>query len=70
MCVGGPALIIYVTPTEEELFKVRLRHPCLFEVALALCIETGGSAIIQSCRNGRWRTGKKDSRILTILLGR
>ncbi|KAA6414254.1 MAG: cbp4 domain-containing [Lasallia pustulata] len=21
MCVGGPALIIYVTPTEEELFK-------------------------------------------------
>ena len=23
MCIGGPALIVYVTPTEEELFKVR-----------------------------------------------
>ena len=23
MCVGGPALVIYVSPTEEELFKVR-----------------------------------------------
>lgn len=22
MCIGGPALVIYVTPTEEELFKV------------------------------------------------
>lgn len=22
MCIGGPALIYYVTPTEEELFKV------------------------------------------------
>lgn len=21
MCIGGPALIYYVTPTEEELFK-------------------------------------------------
>ncbi|MCJ1408284.1 assembly factor cbp4 [Ptychographa xylographoides] len=21
MCIGGPALVIYVTPTEEELFK-------------------------------------------------
>ncbi|MCJ1467208.1 assembly factor cbp4 [Pseudocyphellaria aurata] len=21
LCIGGPALIIYVTPTEEELFK-------------------------------------------------
>lgn len=21
MCVGGPALVYYVTPTEEELFK-------------------------------------------------
>jgi hypothetical protein len=23
MCIGGPALIYYVTPTEEELFSVR-----------------------------------------------
>ncbi|MCJ1233047.1 assembly factor cbp4 [Varicellaria rhodocarpa] len=23
LCIGGPALIIWVTPTEEELFKVR-----------------------------------------------
>lgn len=23
MCIGGPALIYYVTPTEEELFLVR-----------------------------------------------
>lgn len=23
-CIGGPALIYYVTPTEEELFMVRL----------------------------------------------
>ena len=23
MCVGGPALVYYVTPSEEELFKVR-----------------------------------------------
>jgi hypothetical protein len=22
MCIGGPALIYYVTPTEEELFLV------------------------------------------------
>ena len=22
MCIGGPALIYYVTPTEEELFMV------------------------------------------------
>ena len=70
MCVGGPALIVSVTPTEEELFKVRLRQPCLFEVAVTLCIETDGSGIIRSCRNDRWRTGKKDSRILTISLGR
>jgi len=21
LCIGGPALVIYVTPTEEELFK-------------------------------------------------
>jgi CBP4 len=21
MCIGGPALVIWVTPTEEELFK-------------------------------------------------
>lgn len=24
MCIGGPALIYYVTPTEEELFLVSL----------------------------------------------
>lgn len=24
MCIGGPALIYYVTPTEEELFMVSL----------------------------------------------
>jgi hypothetical protein len=23
MCIGGPALVYYVSPTEEELFKVR-----------------------------------------------
>ncbi|KAL9131941.1 MAG: hypothetical protein Q9217_000221 [Psora testacea] len=23
MCIGGPALIHYITPTEEELFKAR-----------------------------------------------
>ena len=23
MCIGGPALVYYVTPTEEELFKVK-----------------------------------------------
>jgi hypothetical protein len=22
LCIGGPALVYYVTPTEEELFKV------------------------------------------------
>ena len=22
MCIGGPALVYYVSPTEEELFKV------------------------------------------------
>ena len=28
MCIGGPALIYYVMPTEEELFSVRLLlHP-------------------------------------------
>ena len=27
MCIGGPALIYYVTPTEEELFLVRLTNP-------------------------------------------
>ena len=26
MCIGGPALVWYVTPTEEELFKVSY-HP-------------------------------------------
>ena len=25
MCVGGPALVYWVSPTEEELFKVRLK---------------------------------------------
>jgi hypothetical protein len=24
LCIGGPALVWYVTPTEEEIFKVRL----------------------------------------------
>ena len=24
--IGGPALVYYVTPTEEELFKARLLH--------------------------------------------
>ena len=24
LCVGGPALVYYVSPTEEELFKVWL----------------------------------------------
>ncbi len=27
MCIGGPALIYYVTPTEEELFKARHATP-------------------------------------------
>lgn len=27
MCIGGPALIYYVTPTEEELFKARYTIP-------------------------------------------
>lgn len=32
MCIGGPALIYYVTPTEEELFKARytIRKPLRF----------------------------------------
>lgn len=50
MCVGGPALIIYVTPTEEELFKVRC-NLCPFRTAVAVCIEASGSGTIQSCRN-------------------
>ena len=29
MCIGGPALIYYVTPTEEELFKVLSSPPYL-----------------------------------------
>ena len=27
MCIGGPALIYYVTPTEEELFMVTFPPP-------------------------------------------
>ncbi|KAL9103645.1 MAG: hypothetical protein Q9163_001340 [Psora crenata] len=29
VCIGGPALIYYVTPTEEELFKVLLSDASL-----------------------------------------
>lgn len=28
MCIGGPALVYYVTPTEEELFKVSGNFHC------------------------------------------
>ena len=30
LCIGGPALVVYVSPSEEELFKVcfRHQHPC------------------------------------------
>lgn len=27
MCIGGPALIYYVMPSEEELFLVRIHLP-------------------------------------------
>lgn len=33
LCVGGPALVWYVTPTEEELFLV-CRHQSLFATVL------------------------------------
>lgn len=29
MCIGGPALIYYVTPTEEELFSVSKPDRCI-----------------------------------------
>ena len=29
LCIGGPALVIWVSPTEEELFKARALHPAI-----------------------------------------
>ena len=26
MCIGGPALVYYVTPTEEEIFQVPVEN--------------------------------------------
>ena len=62
MCVGGPALIYYVTPTEEELFKARHAPPVPQKLTLMLCSDT-----TQSYKGDLWRTDRESSKISTIL---
>ena len=49
LCVGGPALVVYVSPTEEELFKVctMVRQWISFISKLALIRDT-----TLNCKNG------------------
>ena len=50
LCVGGPALVIYVSPTEEELFKVgmTIQPWTAFLSKLAVTRDT-----TPNCKNGR-----------------
>ena len=64
MCVGGPALVYWVSPTEEELFKeCRLKIATYKYHALILSRNT-----IQICRGDRWRTENRNNKTLTTSL--
>ncbi len=60
MCVGGPALVYWVSPTEEELFKA-----CQISILDMKIPLTTGSATTQNYKNGLLRTGSKSSKTLT-----
>ena len=64
MCIGGPALIYYVTPTEEELFKANPAYRPF--VTMSTNPKTSGTTL--NFKNGRWRTGGADRKNLTISL--
>lgn len=61
LCIGGPYLVWYVTPTEEELFKVCCTRP--EELRLRefdsndLCRST-----IRNCRSGHCKIGNRSKK--------
>ena len=62
MCIGGPALIYYVTPTEEELFKVNS-----LDFVLAVLTDAFTSATIRNCNDDLLRIAKASKKTLTTL---
>jgi hypothetical protein len=63
MCVGGPALVYYVQPTEEELFKVN-HQPTQ---SLRSYVLTQPSATIRNSKNDLWSAARRSKRTLTSL---
>ena len=45
MCIGGPALVIYVSPTDEELFKVCTWNPFHFLMFLPRILFFGDNVV-------------------------
>lgn len=62
MCIGGPALIYYVTPTEEELFKVSFPH-----FVLAGVTDTSASATIRNYSDDLLKIAKASKKTSTTL---
>lgn len=72
MCIGGPALIYWVTPTEEELFKVR--HTSFRWAFPSGTLQTKKTTdegtyrnTIPTCRSDHWPIDKENKKILIDL---
>jgi hypothetical protein len=59
MCVGGPALVYYVMPTEEELFLVGVLQ------SLSDCPLTLIRNITLTSKDDLWRIGIRNKKTLT-----
>ena len=68
MCIGGPALVYYVSPTEDELFKVSIATLASPARPDQVPDGTVSRNITQSYRRDPWQIGTADKKSLTNLL--